>query len=368
MSNSTLPNPYTPLAFLSPESAQSLRVATYLQMGAFGVFLSDICINLSSDYEILTKRKVGPPTIVYIISRVSTLVFEIMVSLLIGGATVDCKSMGIVIETAMFITKATTSLLSSLRVRAIYNGTPKVQRSFLLLWLINVAGDCLSFLVVRADQLPNVPIKMCYFVRIHRDLIAVAFFIRLLHDTLVFSAISYRLLTLSPVQERLEGGFNPKVTKIRDQIIEFFTGSNMPLFSKTLLKDGQLYYLVSTLSIVIVVVLVFVHAVEDNYLVFALTTYVAVFNSMACYVFRHVKLGRIREETISDSRPSTSHISGHFRMGLEHNPVSPFSVNLRRSEILSINEVKQNIASPEKALDIEKMQGSASSYGDHRSP
>ncbi|THV03089.1 hypothetical protein K435DRAFT_716076 [Dendrothele bispora CBS 962.96] len=300
-SNSTLPNPFTPLAFLPPELSNSLQIATFLQMIAFGVFLSDIFTNLGKDYEITVKHKVGRrlPTFVYFMSRLSTIALMVTTTIIMGGADINCIQAGIVMKITMFMTKVTTSLLSFLRVRAIYE-KKLVRNFFLVIWIINVVGDALSFLVMSTARFPSIPIKICTFTGVHRELIAVAFFVRLLHDTLIFFAISYRLWRLSealqPYQDRDSGA-----KQFWDRIRMFFAGHNMPPFSRLLLKDGQLYYLISTLSIVIVVILVFIPTVDDYYLAFALTSYLAVFNCMAGHVFRDVKLGRIREKVLSDS-------------------------------------------------------------------
>ncbi|THV03091.1 hypothetical protein K435DRAFT_748322 [Dendrothele bispora CBS 962.96] len=313
-SNYTLPNPFTPLAFLPPELAKSSQLATFLQMIAFGVFLLDIFTNIGSDYEIIVRHKVKLPTLVYFISRLSTMAWVITATIIMGmwypypeesdycnadtqwtkfkgGADINCVQAGTV----------TTSLISSLRVRAIYNEKKPVQRFFLTMWIFNVMGDALSFLVITMGQSPSIPIKICAFIAVRRKLIAIAFFMRLLHDSLVFFAISYRLWRLSEVIQDYRDR-DPENKRLWDRICSMlFSGNNMPPFSRLLLKDGQLYYLISTLSIVAVVVLVFMPGVDDNYLAFALNSNLGLFNCMAGYVFRDVKLGRIREETISDS-------------------------------------------------------------------
>jgi len=147
-----------------------------------------------------------------------------------------------VIKSAMFIAKSTTSLLSFLRVWAIYDGKKRVQYFFLGLWLCNVGGDSVTFLVIRGEQIHFIPIKVCIFGPLRRIYIAIAFFVRLLHDTLVFLAISYRLSSLSRVTEDLQRNFGV-VEKGRNGIFAFFSGNNMPLFSRAFLKDGQIYYL-----------------------------------------------------------------------------------------------------------------------------
>ncbi|THU76344.1 hypothetical protein K435DRAFT_705004, partial [Dendrothele bispora CBS 962.96] len=192
-SNSTLPNPFTPLALLPPELVNSLQLVIFLQMTVFGVFLLDIFTNIGSDYEIVVRHKVKLPTLVYFISRLSTMAWVITATIIMGGADINCVQAGTVMKITMFLVKVTTSLISSLRVRAIYNEKKPVQRFFLTMWIFNVVGDALSFLVITMGQSPSIPIKICAFIAVRRKLIAIAFFMRLLHDSLVFFAISYRL-------------------------------------------------------------------------------------------------------------------------------------------------------------------------------
>jgi hypothetical protein len=84
----TLPNPFTPLAFLPPDLANRIEVARYLMVATCGVctsssdikdatstdtgfqmFAWDILINIRNDYKMLTKFKIAWPIVTYYCSR-----------------------------------------------------------------------------------------------------------------------------------------------------------------------------------------------------------------------------------------------------------------------------------------------------------
>jgi len=82
-------------------------------------------------------------------------------------------------------------------------------------------------------------------------------------------------------------------------------GEYLPTFSKALLQDGQVYYLVSVTSNIIVAVITWTVVVPVAYRV-ALTIFnVAVTNMMACRVYRHTKFGYLRENLISTSQDAS---------------------------------------------------------------
>ncbi|KAF9455547.1 hypothetical protein BDZ94DRAFT_1316123 [Collybia nuda] len=68
---SKLLNPFTPMAFLSPELAYEKAITTYISIGMLGVLSWDILVHLGADYELLKRHRVGVPTLAYHLSRSS---------------------------------------------------------------------------------------------------------------------------------------------------------------------------------------------------------------------------------------------------------------------------------------------------------
>ena len=128
-----------------------------------------------------------------------------------------------------------TSLLFFFRTRAVFNAYPWVVAFFAGLWLA-VLGGYVAFIVeifepMQVDPASNSPICIKRGID---PFVAVATIIPLINDTLVFLAISWRLYHNPYDPYTFEGG-------VRCLIF----GDYLPVFSKTLLQDGQAYYLLA---------------------------------------------------------------------------------------------------------------------------
>jgi len=82
-----LPNPFTPLAFLPPDIAFQITIASYILVGTLGVsstllgisqynlihlnqvLVWDILNNIGGDFKLLFKHRISLPTIAYFLSR-----------------------------------------------------------------------------------------------------------------------------------------------------------------------------------------------------------------------------------------------------------------------------------------------------------
>lgn len=122
-----------------------------------------------------------------------------------------------------------TTLLFTIRVRAIYGGNKYITVFFGVLWLF-VIGGCIT--TIHGDSVREIG-STGYCVNTHFESYATSSVIApLVNDTLVFLAISWRLM---------------QVTLLRDghkvHIQEIVLGRRMPPFSRALFNDGQMYYL-----------------------------------------------------------------------------------------------------------------------------
>ena len=126
-----------------------------------------------------------------------------------------------------------TSLLFFFRIRAVFNRNPWVVAFFACSWLV-VLGGSLAFIIgsVRVNPALN-SAATCLNSGVNPFLVEVTI-IPLINDTLVFLAITWRLLRNSYVSRSLSSGI---------RILIF--GDFLPAFSKALLKDGQAYYLLA---------------------------------------------------------------------------------------------------------------------------
>jgi len=122
-----------------------------------------------------------------------------------------------------------TSLLFFFRIKAVFDRNQFVVGFFAFMWLAVLAG-CIT--VTRGVTGINIgPTKYCLNAALE-DYVAAAAIIPLVNDTLVFLAISVRLMANSHVDYTVGRGI---------KTLAF--GEYLPSFSKTLFQDGQAYYL-----------------------------------------------------------------------------------------------------------------------------
>ncbi|THU78310.1 hypothetical protein K435DRAFT_700330, partial [Dendrothele bispora CBS 962.96] len=260
----------------------------------------DILTNIDGEIELYFERKFGIPTIAYMICRVASLFYALAQTLYNMIEISDCGQIKFIVPLSFFISNGSTSFLFLLRVRAIFHENQKIRIFFIISWLITIACPGLG-IFAEGDQSPIDP-RMCSFKDI-RPVFGIIFIsITLAFDTMVYLAISFRLFVISQFERRLAGPGQRNAP--------FFTGKCLPSFSRSFLRDGQVYYVIS-LILGILVITSYIQLLPNQYSRPLISLYNALLSILACYVFRNVKLGRIREESLSIS-------SLHFRSQTGH--------------------------------------------------
>jgi len=180
------------------------------------------------------------------------------------------------------------------------------------MWLA-VLGGCIT--VTRGVTGINIgPLDYCLNAALE-DYVSAAAIIPLVNDTLVFLAISYRLMTNTHVEFNIKSGVKTLVF-----------GEYLPAFSKTLFQDGQLYYLTTVTTSLMTVIMLYVSSVPITYRTMFTVPNIALMNIMACRVFRHTKFGMFRETSISTSKLVTSGTEStaiplSLRNGIRHSKI-----------------------------------------------
>jgi hypothetical protein len=131
------------------------------------------------------------------------------------------------------ISLPSTSALFFFRVKGVYYDNKLVQVLFGVMWLLLVASTLTIPPAIKGAHIRTT--QICMMVKVE-DYEAVAAFLNALFDTLVFLAVSYRIMTSTP-----EGS-------VRTQAGTFFRGDGLSSISRALLQGGQLYYLFVALS------------------------------------------------------------------------------------------------------------------------
>ncbi len=158
---------------------------------------------------------------------------------ILGVPSRNCLLLGTVVAACSSVAYSCTTLLFFLRLRAIYNRNRIIVSTFFALWLafpalsiylpyvINMQTDLT--LLQNLEATTYCPIQVFYA----QKLVFYTQLATLTYDTLVFIAISWRLCRISVVKPR-----GPQ-----ESLKLVFFGKYLPTFTKSIYRDGQVYYL-----------------------------------------------------------------------------------------------------------------------------
>ncbi|KAI3618170.1 hypothetical protein WG66_005699 [Moniliophthora roreri] len=179
------------------------------------------------------------------------------------------------------------SLLLFFRVRAIYLGQRRVVMAFLVLFLIVVASSAL--IPFTGTGSPAGPTNSYCTVSesTNMQLSAVLIIIPLINKIFIFLAISYKLVP--PRFEEGESAHWQKWLVLDLRTWAFWRGKDLPMLSRTLWQDGQIYILIFILTTVVAVVPMSVANVPVIYRSIFLVPHIAIENSMNSYLFRSIR-------------------------------------------------------------------------------
>ncbi|KAF9563106.1 hypothetical protein CPC08DRAFT_686956 [Agrocybe pediades] len=358
-SNATSPvlNPNTPMAFLPPSLAYQVTISTYILIGSCGVMVWDFVGNLSNDYRLLVDYRVSYPTIIYFISRFGALGYVLASTIFETAPTGNCALFEKVIDWLFPIAVPFTSLLFFFRVRAIFDYNRYVVTFFAFMWLAVLAG-CLTVTqgVVGAHIGPT---DYCLNAKLE-DYVSAAAIIPLVNDTIVFLAISARLMANSYADE--------------SRVRTFVFGTQMPALSRSLLQDGQVYYLTTVTTNLMTVIMLFVKSVPVTYRTMFTVPNIMLMNVMACRVFRNTKFGLFRESSFSTTDFKSTSPEAKFAQPHQSIPLSllsttgqlesPVDVKAQASQS-TLGEGSGRSSSRHTKHDLEPLHKYDHSFGDN---
>ncbi|KAG6909496.1 hypothetical protein DXG01_017218 [Tephrocybe rancida] len=338
-------NPLTPMAFLTPASGYQATIAAYVMVGSIGALIWDILINVDSDFKLLFRHKIGVPTLVYFLSRAGVLVYVLMNVIFQTAALPNCQVIKKTVCVLYHVAFSSTSLLFFLRVRAVFIHNKVVVAFFAVLWLSVLGGSLTVATVGNAAHLG--PTHHCSATRL-KQYASAAPITFAINDTFVFLAISWQLL-FNATRDSTQG-FKSRIR-----------GKYLPAFSRALLQDGQVYYLVSVTSNITVAVITWAQAVPLSYRLMFTIFNVTLTNMMACRVFRHTRFGNFEENTTS-SRWIASQLGNlDFEAGrhVAKAPVlfTPFGQSQAETDDSDASSQQVSVAKTQKAkndVDVEK--------------
>ncbi|KIJ50923.1 hypothetical protein M422DRAFT_74371 [Sphaerobolus stellatus SS14] len=284
-------NPNTSLAFLPSGIATQLEATRYLSVAVLGIFTWDVLCSLSQDYRLLTKHKINLPTISYFVSRIASFAHILATTLFHVAPFPSCNIWPILIGIFWAFAIPSTSLLFFFRVKAVFNGNNPVIFTFIVLWLVNLAGSITVPFALSAGNIG--PTNFC-IIKAVKPFSSAGIIATACYDTLVFVAVSWRIITKSAMGDKTQS---------------FFRGRNLPHVSRELLRGGQLYYLLTVGGNIILMALLLAPSVPPVIRDMFPILNMALENSMACRVFRNIKLG-------SKGSPSQINDSGNSNNNL----------------------------------------------------
>ncbi|KDR73157.1 hypothetical protein GALMADRAFT_158289 [Galerina marginata CBS 339.88] len=301
------PDPSTIAAYLPPALVFELSILNYIYVGALSVMVWDVLNNLKADYLILTKRRIKLPTLIYWISRLSTLVWLLMIVVFQTAPIGHCARIARVMSGILAVAISSTSLLFFLRLRGVYKDNIYVVFSFFILWLAVCGGSLADAITIIGTNVG--PTKYCTQGNF-TSVVSMSGLVVVVDDTLVFLAISWRVMKFSP----------SNVWTLKSTLTRFFRGTDLPAFAKALLQDGQAYYLSTIFFSFATTIITYTGSISPVYRAMFGNPNLMLMNVMACRVFRNTKLGLYRESTstvISNrSYPMTRHNSYSTQGGM----------------------------------------------------
>ncbi|KAF9449859.1 hypothetical protein P691DRAFT_811547 [Macrolepiota fuliginosa MF-IS2] len=275
-------NPDNYLSYLSPADAFQFEVARNLYLAVLGATIWDILIYIPDDLKILRmQRGIRVVNVCFVTSRLFALCYVLLSAL---GKTIpvdNCNSIFIGVGCCCVVSVFSSSFLFLRRVQAVYANNCWVRRFFFVLWLIEGGLVTTVPIGVRAAHIPGT--KYCIDSQPGHYVIAGGI-LPLVFDTFVFLAISLKV------------GRSHSIQDARVSWNTLVSGRALPRLSRAILQGGQQYYLITSGVYLILVILLGLPSIPPIYRNMLAFPSVSLSASMACRVYRNIKLLDISEE------------------------------------------------------------------------
>ncbi|KAG6330118.1 hypothetical protein ID866_8970 [Astraeus odoratus] len=223
-------NPNVYLNYLTPSVANDYELVRDFNLVTFGALVWDILSSLPEDYRLIRTRKFSVTLFAYFVTRPINLIKTVFITLQYTSPITDCGLIATLISAFQVISSATASYLFLKRVHTVYYMNRIVKLVFSFLWLVGVGTSCAVFSGAIRDHVEIADTKHCIRVK-GSSALSVAFIDPIFFDTLVYIAITWRILT---THRREPGQSFWKAFRRREAL---------PRLSHALLQSGQQYYL-----------------------------------------------------------------------------------------------------------------------------
>ncbi|KAJ7120368.1 hypothetical protein C8R44DRAFT_545991, partial [Mycena epipterygia] len=228
----------------------------------------DILCSLRHEYSLLFKHKMSLAVVAYLILYYYLPAYPLK----------DCSAAYVAFNSFYTVSLSATAFLFWFRVRAIYGGGRLITVIFGILWLAVVATSITSLFAGSVISFADPPQCIIMGVKSYARSSGIVI---TLYDTIVFLSISFRLVSTFRQTQ-------PQTRK--EKLMAWFSGANMPAFSKALLLDGQIYYMFTVISNIAVTIVAFIPNISPVYRSFLVVPNAAIMSIMGCRVYRNTKL------------------------------------------------------------------------------
>jgi len=266
---------------------------------------------LPADYKMVSKQPIRLPTVIYFFSRFATL-YYCLASVIFETAPVGlgrCAAFEKALDVGFPLSVGSTTLLFFFRAKAIFSGKRYMIYFFFFLWLSVLAGSLTVAFAVTGGNIGPTPYCLNLALKPYASAAAI---IPLIHDTIIWLCISYRLLISSHLDYSTYGPI--------EMFKSIASGRGLPAFSRALFRDGQLYYLITVSSNLLVIIMVF-SDVPPTYGSMFTVPNLFLTNAMACLVFRKAKLGFIKDTVNTNNTTHLGSRSGYPLSDIAHHRV-----------------------------------------------
>ncbi|KAF8965393.1 hypothetical protein BDZ97DRAFT_780425 [Flammula alnicola] len=237
VSNTTIPptDVPTPLIFLPPHLVHEVLVATYIHLGTISVLVWDIINNLRNDFHLLSSFRLGIPTCIYITTRISLLAYGLGRTVLLTAPVENCTKFENALNSLLAVFMASTTCFFYIRICTLYAMNKYIVAFFGMLWLSTVAMSATFSRTFAAEHIGST--QYC-IEKVHGNLLGPTANVLLVNAVLVYLAITYKSYCT----------FIGTNSSVKVKTTPLFLGISLPVLSKVVLLDTQLYCLIIVLT------------------------------------------------------------------------------------------------------------------------
>ncbi|KDR73081.1 hypothetical protein GALMADRAFT_747969 [Galerina marginata CBS 339.88] len=253
-------------------ATRSINILAYFTIGSLAVLIWDILSELQRDIQQMHSVEFRPAQkISYILSRITMLAYIFTDAISQTTPIESCTQIHRAMIVLGMIAIPTTALIIFFRIRAVFQRDRFITVIFGVLWLSVVGG---SATIITGVSLESTPSKYCTISQKIAPYYAGSLIGPLLYLCLGYMFISAKLVSAAQMDFSMQLGFR-----------EFFIGEFVPVFSKGLLQEGQVFYL-SAVIFQLITFIIFISTPTPTRFVLVDPS-LALMNIMACKVYRN---------------------------------------------------------------------------------